>query len=514
MAIFDGISVELDHLSQIEFNRRKNIEQDKRIASNAFNIQELMNTEPEVYTVNNVLPDENNNITITADDISDEETTNKFITAEKLAQIATNTNNINALETNKADKATTLSGYGITDAYTKTEIESKIASVYKYKGSVANYASLPTTDLTIGDVYNVEDTGDNYAWTGTEWDKLAGTIDLSNYATKTELNTQSFSKVYKALTELTGITTSSTLAQVCDAMVDNSYLNASTSGYEGLVPTGETDLNGQLEIIKVNANRVRLAWSYQNASRQPIYFATYRNVGGFLGWKRFLTDSEAQNLYATKLSIGQWHVPYRDLSGTGEPNTSKLATMTSPLPEALLIRDNEGKATFVGGTSANQGIVKSQLDSALANRVTTNTEQTISGEKTFTSNIIGNLTGNSSSSTYCSRLKGVDTRDDNQPPEWYYINQVINARTFLSEFKTSSAIGLSSSLYCLLLTSVPWSDPTGGLPSQTAYMSNGDIFKRAATNATTWGAWNKLATTNDIDSAIQNAIYNSWGGSY
>ena len=75
------------------------------------------------------------------------------------------------------------------EEYAKTsDVDSKIVnaltSVYKYKGSVANYESLPTSEQTKGDVWNVEDTGDNYAWNGTEWDKLGGTIDLSTYATQ------------------------------------------------------------------------------------------------------------------------------------------------------------------------------------------------------------------------------------------------------------------------------------------------------------------------------------------
>lgn len=73
------------------------------------------------------------------------------------------------------------------DASIKSYVDSKVASVYKYKGSVATVDVLPTENQTVGDVYNVEDTGDNYAWTGTAWDKLAGTVDLSNYATKAEL---------------------------------------------------------------------------------------------------------------------------------------------------------------------------------------------------------------------------------------------------------------------------------------------------------------------------------------
>ena len=70
-----------------------------------------------------------------------------------------------------------------------------IASVYKYKGSKANYAALPNTENAIGDVWNVEaadnshgiKAGDNVAWDGTKWDVLAGTIDTSNFATKDEL---------------------------------------------------------------------------------------------------------------------------------------------------------------------------------------------------------------------------------------------------------------------------------------------------------------------------------------
>lgn len=86
----------------------------------------------------------------------------------------------------KADKATTLAGYGITDAYTKEEINTKFGSVYHVKGSVATYDDLPE-DAGVGDVYNILDSGSNYVWTGTEWDKLSETVDLSDYVTKSDL---------------------------------------------------------------------------------------------------------------------------------------------------------------------------------------------------------------------------------------------------------------------------------------------------------------------------------------
>jgi hypothetical protein len=67
----------------------------------------------------------------------------------------------------------------LSNYYNKTEIDSKISSVYKFRGNVANYASLPTVGLTIGDVYNALDTDKNWAWTGTVWDNLGGTFDIS-----------------------------------------------------------------------------------------------------------------------------------------------------------------------------------------------------------------------------------------------------------------------------------------------------------------------------------------------
>jgi hypothetical protein len=86
----------------------------------------------------------------------------------------------------KANKATTIAGYNITDAYTKTEVDAKVSSVYRFIGNVATETDLPKSNNVIGDVYNVESTGDNYAWNGAIWDKLSGTVDLTPYLTKDE----------------------------------------------------------------------------------------------------------------------------------------------------------------------------------------------------------------------------------------------------------------------------------------------------------------------------------------
>ena len=105
----------------------------------------------------------------------------------------------------KADKATTLDGYGITNAYTKDEINAKISAVYKPAGSVA-FAELPSlSESILGNVYNVtdaftttanfvEDAGNKHP-KGTnvvvvkvgdayKYDVLAGFVDLSGYVEK------------------------------------------------------------------------------------------------------------------------------------------------------------------------------------------------------------------------------------------------------------------------------------------------------------------------------------------
>ena len=70
----------------------------------------------------------------------------------------------------------------LVDTYTKGEVDAKITGVYKIKGSVANYAALPSSGQVIGDVWNLLDTGGNYVWTGTVWDELGTTVDISGKA--------------------------------------------------------------------------------------------------------------------------------------------------------------------------------------------------------------------------------------------------------------------------------------------------------------------------------------------
>ena len=89
------------------------------------------------------------------------------------------------------NKPTTISGYGITDAYTKAEVDTKMSVVYRYKGSKTTYEELPTTGQEVGDTYNIVNAhttepvfgaGSNLTWSGTGWDILSG--DLAHKADK------------------------------------------------------------------------------------------------------------------------------------------------------------------------------------------------------------------------------------------------------------------------------------------------------------------------------------------
>lgn len=95
----------------------------------------------------------------------------------------------------KAAKATTLAGYGITDAYTKAEINGKLTGAMHYKGQKPTFAELPAEGNQNGDVWDVQSDGHNYAWNGTGWDKLSGTVDLSAYATTEWVTQQLTNKV-------------------------------------------------------------------------------------------------------------------------------------------------------------------------------------------------------------------------------------------------------------------------------------------------------------------------------
>lgn len=133
-------------------------------------------------------------------------------------------------------------------------VKAKLVNVYTYKGSKATYAELPT-DATAGDVWNVAEAynghsaGTNWAWTGSEWDALAGSIDLSNYYNKSEVDAAIKVETDRAVAEegrLAGlIGGNTTLAQEAKNLATDNQSSLSTLsttvGNINLVLNGEDD---------------------------------------------------------------------------------------------------------------------------------------------------------------------------------------------------------------------------------------------------------------------------------
>lgn len=91
-----------------------------------------------------------------------------------------------------------LDGVGVKYLWTKTKahvaeeitsIKNEFGSIYSWKGSVDTLADLKAISeesLKVGDVYNVKESGMNYAWTGEKesdkyddgWDALGGLIKI------------------------------------------------------------------------------------------------------------------------------------------------------------------------------------------------------------------------------------------------------------------------------------------------------------------------------------------------
>lgn len=115
-------------------------------------------------------------------------------------QVATNKTDIATLKSGKADKSTTLSGYGITDAYTKAQTDSAIntavANADHLKREIV--ASLPEVDeadehtiYMVGTGTGSEDSVyEEYMIINGGFEKIGSSeVDLTNYALKTEVTT-------------------------------------------------------------------------------------------------------------------------------------------------------------------------------------------------------------------------------------------------------------------------------------------------------------------------------------
>lgn len=124
------------------------------------------------------------------------------VNALEKGQVTTNKNDIATLKTGKADKSTTLAGYGIGDAYTKGQTDSAIKSAIANSGHLKRTIVTQLPEASAADehtIYMIKKSSpdgtnayDEYMVvneSGTKKLEKVGDskVDLTNYATKTEV---------------------------------------------------------------------------------------------------------------------------------------------------------------------------------------------------------------------------------------------------------------------------------------------------------------------------------------
>ena len=115
----------------------------------------------------------------------------------KVSELTNDSNYLTAVPAGYVtETALAAKGYAVaSNVYTKTEIDTKLTSAVRYKGSVKTFGNLPTTDQATGDMYNIEGddaahgvrAGDNVVWNGTTWDNVGSYIDLTDYVTVNDI---------------------------------------------------------------------------------------------------------------------------------------------------------------------------------------------------------------------------------------------------------------------------------------------------------------------------------------
>lgn len=147
---------------------------------------------------------------------------------------------IDSLESDKTDAALS-AAQGKALKTLIDDLKASVAAALDYKGTKDSYDQLPSSGNKKGDVWNVvaahgtTPAGTNYAWDGAKWDPLGGTIDLSGYYTKSQVD----DAISAAKTELEAADT----ALKGQITTVTNQLNNKVDKVEGSGLISDTDLN-------------------------------------------------------------------------------------------------------------------------------------------------------------------------------------------------------------------------------------------------------------------------------
>lgn len=330
-------------------------------------------------------------------------------------KITDHTTATNAALALKADKS---------DTYTKEQVDAKLSGAYKVKGS-STFEALPKDNNVVGDVYNITnafnlggkhyDAGTNVVWTEDGWDALSGSFDTTaiegsiqevadDLAQEILDRTQADTTINNNVSSLTNRVkvnedkltiingTESITGSIANAIKQaKSYTDTTVTAEQTRAEAAEQKLTSDL------ASEVTRAKGAESANATAIANEVERATGVEETLNSNITQLQNQKVDKVEgkgLSTNDYTTPEKNKLAAIEAEANKyvLPAATASALGGVKIGSNITLAN--GGTIS---ITKANVTSALGvdpttKYVTLDTAQTITGQKTFSKDIIFNNT--------------------------------------------------------------------------------------------------------------------------
>lgn len=315
----------------------------------------------------------------------------------------------------KADKS---------DTYTKAQVDAKLSGAYKVKGS-STFEALPKDNNVVGDVYNITnafnlggkhyDAGTNVVWTEDGWDALSGSFDTTaiegsiqevadNLAQEILDRTQADTTINNNVSSLTNRVkvnedkltiingNESTTGSIANAIKQaKSYTDTTVTAEQTRAEKAEQKLTSDL------ASEVTRAKGAESANATAIANEVERATGVEETLNSNITQLQTQKVDKVEgkgLSTNDYTTPEKNKLAAIEAEANKyvLPAATASALGGVKIGSNITLAD--GGTIS---ITKANVTGALGvdpttKYVTLDTAQTITGQKTFSKDVIFNNT--------------------------------------------------------------------------------------------------------------------------
>lgn len=237
---------------------------------------------------------------------------------------------------------TTLNDYGITNAYTKTEVDGLVSGVLHYKGTKATVSALPSSGNVTGDVWHITADGSEWAWDGSDWQELGTTVDLSGY-----LQTNDIAAWAKASTK------PSYTASEVGALASNTTYVSTFNGQSGAITytAPVTSVNGSTGAVSVTASSI-------NAATDNHTHGSITNAGAITSNTTiassdrlvFIDNSDSNKIKRSSITFGSSTSQYLANNGTWQnvPSTyddTALAARVTTLEQIPWVTYYTGSST-------------------------------------------------------------------------------------------------------------------------------------------------------------------------